>query len=60
MVEAEQQMQRVLASHSLADLAARVASKAPQSLPREIEGWFATCKAGRSRASTRKHNPGVK
>lgn len=45
---------------SLADLAARVASKAPKSFPREIEGWFATRKAGRSLATTGKRNPGVK
>lgn len=59
MIEAEQQMRKVLAAHSLADLAARVGNKAPKAFPREVSAWFGARKAGRSRAA-RRITPGEK
>ena len=47
MIEAEQQMRKVLAAHSLADLAARVGNKAPKAFPRAVQAWFGARKAGR-------------
>lgn len=53
MLEAEQQMRNVLAAHSLADIAARVGSKAPKAFPREMQAWFGARKASRKRAAHR-------
>ena len=52
-------MRKVLAAHSLADLAARVGNKAPKAFPREVQVWFGARKAGRSRAA-RRITPGEK
>lgn len=62
MLEAENQMRKVLASHSLADIAARLAGKAPKAFPREVTAWFDARRTGRARsaAATRRINPGEK
>lgn len=62
MVEAEQKMRDVLATHTLADLAARVESKAPKAFPREVAAWFDARRSGRARsaAATRRINQGEK
>lgn len=53
MVQAEHEMKQVLASHSLAALAARLEHKAPKTFPNEVAAWFAARKAGRPRSVTR-------
>lgn len=53
MVQAENEMKQVLASHSLADLAARVEHKAPKAFPKEVAAWFTARKAGRARTVSR-------
>ena len=61
MIEAEQKMRHVLAGHTLAELAARLESKAPKAFPREVAAWFDARKAGRGRtAAKRRINPGEK
>lgn len=62
MLEAEREMRKVLAGHSLADLAARVENKAPKAFPREVTAWFDARRTGRARsaAATRRINPGEK
>jgi DNA-binding IscR family transcriptional regulator len=40
MLEAESRMRAALASHSLADLAARVGAKAPPGFANEISNWL--------------------
>ena len=49
MREAEAQMKQSLARHTLADLAARVARKAPKTFPIDVAGWFEGRKAAKSR-----------
>lgn len=48
MLEAETRMRTVLASHTLADLTARVAAKAPPSFAVEISNWLADRKRPRA------------
>ena len=47
MLEAELQMKRSLAGHTLADLAARVARKAPKSFTVDVGAWLEGRKAAR-------------
>lgn len=49
MAEAEAQMKQVLAGHTLADLSARVARKAPKSFSAEVSAWFGNRRAPKSR-----------
>jgi Rrf2 family protein len=42
MLEAEARMRAVLASHTLADIAAKVGAKAPASFGKEVAKWLAT------------------
>jgi Rrf2 family protein len=58
MMEAESRMKEALASHSLADLSARVAHKAPKSFPLEISNWFDQRRARRMRAASASANKG--
>ena len=62
MVAAEQEMRKVLAAHSLADLAMRVDAKAPKAFPQEVSAWFDARRSGRARiaAATRRINQGEK
>lgn len=60
MVQAEAEMKQVLASHNLADLAARVEKKAHKTFPAEVSAWFTARKAGRSRVVKRAINRGQK
>jgi Rrf2 family protein len=53
MLEAEQQMRKVLASHTLADLAARLENKAPKTFPAEVTAWFGARRTTRARGATR-------
>ena len=53
MVEAEQQMRKVLASHSLADLAAQLENKAPKAFPAEVTAWFGARRTTRARGAAR-------
>jgi Rrf2 family protein len=48
MREAENQMRLTLASHTLADLSHRVASKAPKSFGRSVATWFANRPASKT------------
>jgi Rrf2 family protein len=47
MLEAEKQMKESLAGHTLADLARRVARKAPKSFAIDVETWLGARKAAR-------------
>ncbi len=58
MVQAENEMKQVLASHSLADLAARLEHKAPKAFPGEVAAWFTARKSSRSRTITSNINRG--
>lgn len=49
MLEAEDKMKRSLASHTLAELAARVADKAPRKFALDVSAWFASRRSGKSR-----------
>ena len=60
MLEAEREMQQVLAAHSLADIATRFARKAPKTFPVQVAAWFTARKAGRARQAHRSPQPGVK
>ena len=60
MLEAERGMREVLASHSLADIATRLARKAPKTFPVQIAAWLTARKAGRARQSDRSRPSGVK
>lgn len=53
MVEAESQMRAALATHSLADLTARVAEKAPASFGVEISNWLGERSLNRRGAASR-------
>jgi DNA-binding IscR family transcriptional regulator len=56
MLEAEARMRTVLASHSLADLSARVSAKAPTSFAIDISDWLAQ-RPAHSRGAARKAPP---
>ena len=60
MLEAEREMQQVLASHSLADIATRFTRKAPKTFPVQVAAWFTARKAGRARQAHRSPQSGVK
>ena len=49
MLDAEAQMKQALGSHTLADLSARVARKAPKTFSIDVNAWFANRKASKSR-----------
>ncbi len=52
MREAEVQMKRSLASHTLADISTRVASKAPHTFSIEVNAWFESRRATKSGRQT--------
>ena len=49
MREAESQMKRSLAGHTLADLSQRVDRKAPKAFPIDVIAWFESRRASKSR-----------
>ena len=53
MLQAETQMKQSLASHTLADLSARVGRKAPKTFAIDVEAWFADRKAAKARGQTK-------
>lgn len=55
MIEAEARMKQTLASHTLADLAARVARKAPKAFSADVAAWFGTRRAPKSRPPVVRH-----
>ena len=54
MLEAETRMREVLASHTLADLAARVDAKAPRDFGAAVAKWLSGTAPGRLREDDRK------
>jgi len=60
MLEAETSMKQVLAGHTLAELSARVARKAPKSFSVEIVQWFDNRRAPKSRPSTVSRTKGIR
>lgn len=58
MLEAETRMREVLASHTLADLAARVDSKAPPAFGQAVAKWLSGEAPGRPRENSRRGRRG--